>query len=426
MAQCAYCDRSCSPTREHVVPDWYNETPGDAETFNAREPFIHTRGDILIKDVCKKCNNGPLADLDAYGKDLYERYFSLIAYDPTTVEFSFEAPRLIRWLLKLSYNSGRAHNADIAALHALRKAMLGEEPLTDHVQCWVHLVSAACITESGEVRAARCNESEDSEIFEPKWFRIGQLRLPGSSTTECVQRQIVINSFAFSLLIAPSSTNRPSKMLNELVQAFQEAVPAAKRIERTATEVTISASDTHAIASWYPLFHHYPSRFGNEQNPYIPKLPKRGLGAIVLAVTGEIIENNETSPVIEALHYMVATRENATAFKQRVVLMIQGFDDDPRAVWQIPKARDYVRTVFEQCPFIMFLTLPQGDTLNLMLGCWLGEAATLPPVQSADRITEFNCRAFSGLNDMAFRLAISRETIFEISESAMHFLYGWP
>jgi len=265
---------------------------------------------------------------------------------------------------------------------------------------------------------------DSCEIFEPQWFRIGQLRLPGDVTNACVQRQIVINSYAFSLFVAPSTAALPSRQLNQLVKALRKAVPSAKRIERTADQLTLSASDTHAIASWYPLFHHYPSRFGDRENPYIAKLPKRGLGGIVLAVTPEMIAERQISLVVGALKYMVATRENATAFKQRVVLMVQGFDDDPRGLWQIPEARDFVCAVFEECPFIMFLAHPKGGTLRLMLACWLGDESTLSQTEKADRITEFNGLAFRGLNEVTYRLAISQETNVEITQAAMRALYG--
>ncbi len=41
MLNCAYCDILCQQTREHVIPRWYNDTPGEAETFSARAPLTH-------------------------------------------------------------------------------------------------------------------------------------------------------------------------------------------------------------------------------------------------------------------------------------------------------------------------------------------------------------------------------------------------
>ena len=62
-----------------------------------------------MKDVCDKCNNGRLDSLDAYGKEIYDWYFSSIVYEQETIDISFDADKLLRWLLKPSFNSRRAH-----------------------------------------------------------------------------------------------------------------------------------------------------------------------------------------------------------------------------------------------------------------------------------------------------------------------------
>jgi hypothetical protein len=52
VQECVYCGRVCQQTREHVIPDWYNDTPGEAETFSARAPLTHLKGDLIVRDVC--------------------------------------------------------------------------------------------------------------------------------------------------------------------------------------------------------------------------------------------------------------------------------------------------------------------------------------------------------------------------------------
>ncbi len=108
LSTCAYCDMACKQTREHVIPRWYNDTPGDTETFSARVPLTHLQGDLIVKDVCQSCNGGSLSSLDAYGKELYERYFAFPVYAGETIGFDYDGDRLLRWLLKLSYNTPAA------------------------------------------------------------------------------------------------------------------------------------------------------------------------------------------------------------------------------------------------------------------------------------------------------------------------------
>ncbi len=64
-----------------------------------------------------------LSQLDAYGKSLYDQYFTVPVDFGDTVEFLFDFDRLARWLLKLSFNSGRVHGTDLPFLTKFRDAI---------------------------------------------------------------------------------------------------------------------------------------------------------------------------------------------------------------------------------------------------------------------------------------------------------------
>jgi hypothetical protein len=249
----------CSPTREHVIPRWYNDTPGDAELFSARAPLTHLRGDLLVKDVCEDCNSGVLSNLDDYGKGLYCRYFAKPVYACETVEFDYDGELLIRWLLKLSFNSARAQNADIRVLHELRKVILGQSPPTDHVRCWLYLVPPTLLDPIEGPRPARREEANDPDIDEPLWFRIAQFRLPSYPALGLTQRIVFVNAFAFTLLVAPADSEWPSEEFNQWVRVFTDSYPTAKPIMSGAEVVSMTTSKNHAAVTYNWLFQHYPS-----------------------------------------------------------------------------------------------------------------------------------------------------------------------
>ena len=70
-------------------------------------------GELTIGDVCKRCNNGPLASLDNYVCDLHDRFFNDIVHSGDRVDFRFDFERLLRWLLKVAYNIARARGGTI-------------------------------------------------------------------------------------------------------------------------------------------------------------------------------------------------------------------------------------------------------------------------------------------------------------------------
>lgn len=419
MNRCAYCGQPCQPTREHVIPRWYSDTPGEAETFSARASLTHLRGDILVKDVCRACNNGPLADLDAYGKELFDRYLAHPVYTGERVTLDLDGTRLIRWLLKLSFNSARAQNADVRVLGEFSKAILGLVPLTGHVRCWLHLVSATCLTPEGGVRPAARADRTEMIVKKPDWFRILQLRLPFDPTTPFVQRQVIINSFAFTLLVAPVGFSLPDRSFDRLREVFEELPLGAVPIPNGRNVVTAAAGADHAAASMYPLFHHHPSRFVSDPSPFIESALRGEKKLLMLFVPRDMIEGRELQPVVEAFRLMVSTRERAIACRQRVGIMVDGYDHDPRGLWQIPEARDFFRALFAECPFVFLLAHPEGRLLEVMMGCWVYETEGDDEASRRARTEDFLLRAFRGLNETTYRLALSRELNREVVDAGM-------
>ena len=427
MLTCAYCDISCQQTREHVIPRWYNDTPGEAETFSARAPLTHVQGDLIVKDVCRSCNNGPLSSLDGYGKELYERYFVSPVYAGETVSFDYDGDRFLRWLLKVSYNSARAQNADYRVLREYRKVMLGESPLPERIRCWVHLVAATCYGPNGSTACpARRDEQGHPDIEEAHWFRIGQFRLSSYPAQLLIQRTVLINSFAFTLLIARADEDWPSAEFDQWIKVFASVYPEARRIMSGGGSLTMTAGSDHAAASIAFSLSSYPSRFSDESNPFVPhasKSVKDGTRLFLLHVPHELIETGDTTLVASALQWMVSTRENATAFRQRVGVIVDGFDNDPRGLWQFPKVKQFFRRLFTECPFVMLVAHPDGGLLQLFAACWLYEEPLTEEGQQ-QRMSEFLGRAFEGLNVLNHTLALSEEQNREICMAAARVLFG--
>ena len=427
MQPCAYCDTLCQPTREHVVPRWYNDTPGDNETFSARAPLTHVKGDLIVKDVCQSCNGGPLASLDGYGKELYDRYFAIPVYGGETVNFEYDGERLLRWLLKISYNSARAQNADILVLREYRKAMLGVSPISGRIRCWLHLVSATWFDPQTDlIRPANRIEKHHPNIEEPLWFRIGQFRLQSHPAQFLVQRTVLLNSFGFTLLIGRTDVVWPNEEFDQWTRVFASTYPHAKPITADGGSVILTPGDDHAVTSIAPLYLDYPSRFSEEVNPFIAQAlmsVKEGAPIVVLYVPHELIEMGDITLISPALHMMVSTRENVSAFKQRVGVMVDGFDDDPRGLWQFPKVREFFRRLFIECPFVMLVAHPDGGLLKLLAACWVYEDP-LTEEGERKRMNEFLTRAFDGLNGLHHTIMLSEEQNREICTSAARVLFG--
>lgn len=386
--------------------------------FYARAPVTHVQGDLIVKDVCETCNNRTLAGLDGYGKELFDRYFHAPVYEGEAVAFEYDGDRLLRWLLKLSYNSARAQNADARVLRDFRAIVMGRSPFNNRIRCWLHLVTASCFDAASQsIRCAQRKEQGQSNVEEPRWFRIGQFRIPSYPALQLVQRAVVINSYAFTLLIAPPELPWPCEEFDHWAALFATGYPFAKLILPSSGRLQVTGCGDHAAASIYPLLHHYPTRFAESQNPLIVQSLKGDLKVVFLSIPRELIESGDIDPIASAFRDMISTREKALAFRQRVAAMVEGFDDDPRPLWQIPEVQQFFRQLFIACPFAMLLAYPEGGLLKLLAACWLYEAALNEEVQRK-RTADFLQRAFRGLNEVTHMLALSEEVNRHVCETA--------
>lgn len=189
--------------------------------------------------------------------------------------------------------------------------------MTDRVRCWLHLMTPSCFDgESRVIRPALRKEQGQPNVEEPHWFRICQFRLPSYPAMNFVQRTILIDSFAFTLLIAPLDLEWPSCKFDLWAEVFANCYPSAKPVLPALDCLSVAACGDHAAASMYPLIHQYPTRFAEEQNSYIVKALKDEMKVVFLSIPPELVEEGDTAPITSALRDMVSTREKATAFRQ--------------------------------------------------------------------------------------------------------------
>ncbi len=102
---CPYCNEQRRMTREHIFPGWLSRWRGPKISFSDSFPGRGIRADLIIRDVCNVCNNGVLADLDSYAESVLRPI--LEAELGKSVSIIADA-RLLRWVLKVGYNSERA------------------------------------------------------------------------------------------------------------------------------------------------------------------------------------------------------------------------------------------------------------------------------------------------------------------------------
>ena len=141
--------------------------------------------DLIVKDVCARCNNEPLSALDTYACNLYDEYFSRILDQNERVVFRYNHDQLLRWLLKVSYNSSRTTHTDAAFHRTLKKYMLGEAEKPNFVSVMLDIVVPSVV---------------NGITLEPRATRCARIFVGRSRPWVCV-RLVAVNSYYFYLVI---------------------------------------------------------------------------------------------------------------------------------------------------------------------------------------------------------------------------------
>lgn len=189
---CAFCGQASHLSREHIWPKWLHDS-GDYPLKYHSKPDKVLPAEHVIRDVCKKCNNGPLSELDDYMKSLHLRYFSRDYHSVKNVIFEYDFERLTKWLLKVSYNSARAAGAtdvDLLRLYAPYIITPGCSPA--FAAFTVSLMGQLIVVDkgTGAIKALELN-----------WCRCGPIALSEAEAAIMTVRVIMIHGWCFTLII---------------------------------------------------------------------------------------------------------------------------------------------------------------------------------------------------------------------------------
>ncbi len=195
LRTCAYCGSSGPLTREHLWPAGIiARSTVNLSYIGKLEKYVDA--ELTIKDVCAACNNGPLSSLDAYACSLYEAQFLRQALKRESRNFIYEYSTLLRWLLKMSYNTARANNSDGAVLSKFAPYVLGGGPSPVNVQVRLELIHPS--------KNPHWSPGTDTmQEIPAATIRCAKIEMPADPLPGTTARLVAINSYYFWVTITP-------------------------------------------------------------------------------------------------------------------------------------------------------------------------------------------------------------------------------
>lgn len=261
MGTCIYCEQQGKITQEHIFPNFLLKLNGNTGiTFsNAAQGYFES--DAVVKDTCKKCNDGPLSRLDDYASSLCNKYFSQVILDHLTIKFDYD--KLLRWVLKVTFNAQRGFSGINKPFLHLRDYMLGKQIRPDGL-ILLGVVMKRSFT--------------DGQWKIPRDLRAGDIRIPeielGLEVKFC--HTLIINSTGFIVLNLIDENNESR---NRIIDYLYKKL-GAKEISPNTEFFTFNAESSK-------IDHVAHNISQSRQNPYsYPKSKEAIVGKKKIKLTG--------------------------------------------------------------------------------------------------------------------------------------------
>jgi hypothetical protein len=187
MPICAYCGQERAATREHVIPAFVYAFQKRIEAHIGWSEVAGRmiQGEGKVKDVCAECNNTILGPLDDYGKGLLTATGILVPnFERTSLILQYDYNLLLRWLLKVSFNSSRCDGAHRHLFERHVPFILGSaaHPPRHQVACLAYLAAPERVETSHLDSATFFRATRGLRVFNPFLARISYAIIPGENS----------------------------------------------------------------------------------------------------------------------------------------------------------------------------------------------------------------------------------------------------
>ena len=139
---------------------------------------------------------------------------------------------------------------------------------------------------------------------------------------------------------------------------------------------------------------------------------------VFLVISRQQVESGDTQDPMVFLQHLVSNANTALEFKGRVSLIVDGYNDDARELFEIPEVRRYISALDGLWPYWFMFLSQADDSIKTLESCLCDTIEVIPGVASVDmeQMERFLARHFTAFNRLCEVLAIPEEINQEISE----------
>ena len=142
---------------------------------------------------------------------------------------------------------------------------------------------------------------------------------------------------------------------------------------------------------------------------------------VVLMISRRQVEQGDIASVLRELKPFLATREDTWLYRGQMTLVVDGYNEDPRELVDIPQVRTFLRTFDRQWPYWPFFFNQVDDSIKILASCVCG--ADFPGGGAVEidshRLRDFLMRGFGGMNSLFDKHGFPEKELEAISQGVL-------
>ena len=142
---------------------------------------------------------------------------------------------------------------------------------------------------------------------------------------------------------------------------------------------------------------------------------------IYFVISRQQVDTGDISESLEVLRHLAGTPEKAVAAQGCISLVVDGYDHDPRELFEITKVREYIKSLDDHWPYWLFFLSQADDSIKLLESCLCDVIEVVPGVTSIDtQQLELNlARHFSALYRYCASINLPESVSDEITDGVI-------
>ena len=155
-------------------------------------------------------------------------------------------------------------------------------------------------------------------------------------------------------------------------------------------------------------------------------LKETGVDWLGVVISRRDVERLTIDSTLDTLQAALSDAETVRLFQGRVDVVFEGWNDDPRELYEIPEVRTFLHRLDAEWPYWLYFLSTELETLRIVTLCLCdaGKAGVGLAQISPTALSEFLMSHFDALNGLFVTFGLDDSVNEQISERVAQYFWG--